>query len=268
VDISDRLIAHELINDIVSSSRIPSGKRREEVLRELRSHVEDFVLATHEAGHTDDEIQRLVISSLGDPGQIARGFAWVYRRERAVLHLCVFVLSTLVTASLLSAAIFAMQAGVAIGFGTPAIRVLTSRHTVIEALDILSTVAAYAGFVSLEKLFDDHRFQKALALVTLAFAAAMAVCAATDVHAPFLVFGFVSGVFLRAIQVFLKSRMLRTGIVVTCFALVGLVSLQVRSPGLQSAVAMNLASWLVMGAGYQMMTDLAARVDAALSQKA
>jgi len=36
------------------------------------------------------------------------------------------------------------------------------------------------------------------------------------------------------------------------------------SPVLQFAVAVNCVSWLIMGAGYQLMTDLSARVDAVL----
>src|SRR6266699_3256949 len=103
-----------------------------------------------------------------------------------------------------------------------------------------------------------------MAFLTLTFAVAMAGCAAANAHAPFLVFGFVNGFFFRTIQVFMKSRMARTGVAVACFALVGLVSFQVRSLVFPSAVAVNCASWLVMGAGYQLMAELAARVDAAL----
>src|SRR5580700_9967595 len=131
--------ADELIENIVNSSKIPSGKRRQDVQRELRSHIEDFMAAAREASRDDDEIERLVLANFGDPGQIARGFAWVYRHKRRMLRIFVFVLSTVVLASSLSAAILAMQAGVAFGFGIPILNVLASRHTVIEALDILSS---------------------------------------------------------------------------------------------------------------------------------
>jgi hypothetical protein len=254
-------VADEVIRNIVNSSQIPSGKRRQEILRELRAHVEDVMLAAREAGHGDDEIQRLVLADFGDPDQIARDFAWVYRHERAILRLSAFLVSTLAVASLLSAGILAMQAAVAIGFGRPLLKVIASRHTVIEALDILFTVATYMGFLSLEKLFDRHRFQKAIALITLAFAVAVAGCAAVNVHAPFLIFGFVNGVFFRSIRQLLKRRMARTVIAVAGFALAGLVLFQLRSSGFQYAVAL---SWLVMGAGYQLMADLSPRVDAVL----
>jgi hypothetical protein len=256
--------ADKLIENIVNSSQIPSGKRRREVQRELRSHIEDFVLAARQTGCDDDEIERLVLANFGDPGQIARGFAWVYRQERRTLRIFVLVLSIVVLASFLSATILTIQAGAAFGFGIPILNVLASRHTVIETLDILSSVAAYVGFTSLESLFDGQRFQKAAVLLTLIFTVVIAWCTAAGVHTAFLIFGFVNGAFFRAMQVFITRRMTRIVIVAACFALAGLVSSQLRSPVLQYAVALNCASWLVMGAGYQLMTDLAARVDAAL----
>src|ERR1700722_6601930 len=134
-------ITDELIRDIVNGSQIPSEKKRQAVMRELRSHLEESVLAAREAGRSDDEIRRLVLAGFGDPDQIAQGFAWVYRHERAMLRIAAFLLSTLAVAGVVAAAILAMQAGVAGGFGSSVLRVIASRHTVIEALDILSTVA-------------------------------------------------------------------------------------------------------------------------------
>src|SRR6267154_4687582 len=126
----------ELIDCIVNSSQIPSGRRRE-IQRELRSHIDDFVLATHDAGHDQEEIEKLVLANFGDAGQIGEGFAWVYRHERRSLRVLAFALSTVVLASSLLAALLATQAGLALGFGTPVMSVLASRHTRIEALDIL-----------------------------------------------------------------------------------------------------------------------------------
>jgi hypothetical protein len=257
-------VADELIENIVNLAQIPSQKRRQEVQRELRSHIEDFIFAAREAGRDDDEIEGMLLANFGDPAQIARGFAWVYRHERRLLRAFVFVLSTMVLASFLSAAILTMQAGVAFGFGIPILNVLASRHTAIEALDILSSVAAYVGFTSLEQLFDGQRFQKAAGLLTLILTISIALCAAAGVHKAFLIFGFVNGVFFRAIQVFIRRRMARIAIVVACFALAGLVSSLLWSPALQFAGAVNCTSWLIMGAGYQLMTDLSARVDTAL----
>src|ERR1700683_4747178 len=165
--------ADQLIDSIVNSSQIPSGKRRGEIQRELRSHIEDFVVAAREADRDQDEIEKLVLAIFGDPCQIAQGFAWVYRHERRRLRAFAFTLSTVLLASSLLTAILAMQAGLAFRFLPPVIKVLGSRYTVIEALDILASVAAYLGVTSLENLFESHRFQKAAFLLTVILAILM-----------------------------------------------------------------------------------------------
>lgn len=256
--------ADELIDSVVNSSRIPSGKRRQELQRELRSHIEDFVIAAGESGRDQGEIEKLVLANFGDPGQIANGFAWVYRHERRRLRALAFTLSTVLLASSLFGAILVIQAGLAFGFGAPIMKVLASGHTVIEALDILASVAAYLGVISLESLFGTHRFQKAAALITLIGAILIASCAAAGLHTTFFVFGLVNGIFSRAVQLFVSRNVARVGVVAVCFPLAGLVLALLRSPVSQVALIATCASWLAMGIGYQLMAHLAARVDAAL----
>jgi hypothetical protein len=259
--------ADKLIESIVNSSRIPSGKQRQEIQRELRSHIEDFVIAARESGRDQSEIEKLVIANFGDPDQIAKGFSWVYRHERRRLRALAFTLSTMLLASSLFGAILATQAGLAFGLGTPIMRVLASRHTVTEALDILASVAAYLGMISLENLFKTHPFRKAAALLTLIDTILIASCAAAGLHRTFLIFGLVNAIFSRAVQLFVTRKVARAGAVLVCFPLAGLVMALLRSPVSQvSQVALvaTCVSWLAMGIGYQLMASLAARVDAAL----
>jgi hypothetical protein len=256
--------ADELIDNILNCSQIPSGKRREEIQRELRSHIEDFVVAGREGGRDEGEIEKLVLANFGDPGQIAQGFAWVYRHERRTLRVFAYTLSTVLLASSLLTAILAMQAGLALGFGTPIMKVLASRHTVIEAFDILASVAVYLGVTSLETLFESHRFQKAASLIIATLTILMVSCGAAGLHTTFLFYGLVNGVFFRAVQLFVQSKVARVGIVLICFPLAGLVFALLRPPASQVALLATCASWLFMGAGYQLMTDFAVRVDAAL----
>ncbi len=256
--------ANELIDCIVNASHIPSAKRRSEIERELRSHIEDFVDAAREAGRSEDEVEKLVRANFGDPGQIAQGFAWVYRHERRSLRAFAFTLSTLLLATCLGAAMLAMQAGLAFGFGNPIMKVLASRHTVIEALDILASVAAYLGVISLEKLFESRRFPKAAFLLTAILTVVTLSCAAAGFHTSFLLFGLVNGVFFRAVQLFVTPTLARVAMVVLCFPLAGLVMALLRSPVSHPDPVATCASWLIMGAGYQLTTHLAARVDAAL----
>jgi hypothetical protein len=256
--------AEQLIGDIVRSSRISSRKRRQELLRELATHVEDFELFARQAGRGDEEIQQLLVANFGDPQQIAQQFAWVYRRERIMLHLSVFLISTLVVTTLVSAAVMSMQAGMALGFGVPVLHVFGSRHSLIEGLDILATVAAYIGLISLEKFFDRRRVARAVAVLAASTAVLIAVFAATGMATQFVIFGFVNAVFLRTVQVCLSSFAARLGVVFGVFGVLGAIFFHPPASAVRSAFALSAGSWMLMGAAYQAMTHLAARVDAAL----
>ncbi len=256
--------AEELIDRIVNSADIPWGKRRREIQRELRSHIEDFVAASQAAGRDPNEIEKLLLSNFGDPGQVARGFAWVYRNERRTLQAIVYTGSTVLLASSLFAAILAMQAGLAFSFGSPMANVFTSWHTWIEALDILASVAAYLAVTSLENRFEDHRFPKAALLLTAILTGVVSLCAAAGVHPAFLLFGLLNGIFFRAVRLFVTPAIARVAIVVICFPLAGVVSTLLRSPVSQFPLAAICGSWLCMGAGYLAVTGLASRVDRAL----
>jgi hypothetical protein len=246
--------AGRLIEEIVTAARIPSKRRRREVSRELQAHMEDLVLRTRDAGHSDEEVQRLAVASFGDPREIARQFAWVYRKERAVLGLTVFVLSTIAVAASIAAVVTTMKAAIAIGLGVPLFQMFNPHHSLIEGMDILATAAAYVGLMSLEKLFEQHRFQKATGLLVLMIAIIAVLLRLAGAPWQFLLFGLVSGVFLRTIQVLLTNQVARIVIVTASFGLLGLISFR----------PLHIASWLVTGLAYQTMTHLAARVDRAL----
>jgi hypothetical protein len=249
--------ADALIDQIVSSSQIPSEKRRREVARELRSHVDDFVAAARGAGHQDNEIERMVLENFGDPRQVGRNFAWVYRRQRAVLHALVFGISTFAVAILTAAGILTAQAGIAKGFHLPF--AIGSRHTIAEVSDIAATVAAYAGLVWVEKLFTRRPVLKSMAVLVLLAAVAL------QLRISFLPIGCLAAAFLRLSQVVLHRAPARFVVTAACFGLCG-VWLWTRWPSAQYSAWASFASWLAMGLGYQWMTDLAPRIDRGLSQ--
>src|SRR5215469_1583176 len=256
--------ADKLVEQVVDSSQVPRGKRRHEIQRELRSHIEDFVEAARAGGHGDDEIEKMVVASFGDPAQIAGGFAWVYRWERTAARAGMFLISSVAVTSLMLGAVLALQAGMAIGFGTPLRKLLGSPHTAIEALDIFFTVITYTGLVVLEQLFNRNRSVKALAVLAIAFAVLTAVRMAVNFRAPFLVFGVMNGAFFRTTQVFVKTGTARTGIVAAALAVLGAISFPAMTFRFPYALAATCASWLTMAAAYRQMPNVVARMDAAL----
>jgi hypothetical protein len=247
-----------LINEIMATSRIPSEKRRREVRRELRAHVEDFVSAGRHSGRGEEDIERLLLERFGDPRQIARQFACVYRRERAALHLGGFLISTVVVSLVISAAAISMQAGMMLGFGAPARVVFGSRHTAVVALDVLASAAAYLGLLSLGRFF-----KRPLAVFAVVAAALLAVFVAAGLPPQFILFGFANGALLRGIQVAIRHPALRLGGALACFGVLGAVFFHPSASGLVAGAA----SWLIMGSAYHLMTHLAARVDGALLRR-
>jgi hypothetical protein len=247
--------AERLIDEIMAASRIPFGRRRREVLRELRAHVEDFVSAGRQSGRAEADIERLLVERFGDPRQIARQFAWVYRRERAALHLGAFLISTVLVSLAISAVAIAMQAGMAFGFGAPILRVVGSRHTAIEALDILATAAAYIGLISLGRFFGSP-----LAVLAAVAAGLLVVFAVAGIPPQFVLFGFANGALLRGIHTAVRRPVARLGAVLACF---GVLSAVFFHPS-WSALAVSATNWLIMGSAYYLMTHVTARVDRAL----
>jgi hypothetical protein len=250
--------AERLIDEIMAASRIPFARRRREVARELRAHVEDFVSAGQQGGFAEAEIERLLVERFGDPHQIARQFAWVYRRERAALHLCAFLISTVLVSLATSAAAIAMQAGMAFGFGAPMLQVFGSRHTAIEALDILATAAAYIGLICLGRFFG-----RPLAVLAAVAAGLLAVFAVTGLRPQFVLFGFANGALLRGIQTAVHHPVARLGAVLACF---GALSAVFFHPS-WSALAASASNWLIMASAYQLMTHVVARLDRSLLER-
>ena len=256
--------ADKLVDLVVNLSRVPWGRRRQDIQRELRSHIEDFVEAARQGGHCEDEIEKMVVASFGNPAQIGGAFAWVYRWERAAAGAGLFVLSSAAVTSLMVGAVLALQAALAIGIGTPLRMVVASPHTAIEALDIFFTVITYTGLVALERLFDRHRSVKALMLLAVAFAVLAALRTAVNFRAPFLAFGAVNGAFFRTTQVFVKTGMARTGIVAAALAVMGALSFPAMTFHFPYALQATCASWLMMAAAYRQMPNVVARMDATL----
>jgi hypothetical protein len=256
--------AQQLIERIADCPQLPPGRRRREIQRELRSHVEEFVQSQRTAGREPQEIERLLQARFGDVEQIARGFAWVYRHERRRLRLLIFALSSLLLASALVAMVLVTQAGLALGAGRSVTAVVASAHTVIEVLDILAAVCVYLGLSALEHRFERRGFAKAALLLGLAVAVAVLLREAAGWHIRVPLVGFASGAFFRAVQLFVAPRLARVGIVLLCFPLVGLLWLPLGSSASLGAVLATYSSWVVLGTGYLLMPQLAARLDAAL----
>lgn len=254
-------IGDELIHSIVNCSQITS-KRKLEIQRELGTHMEDFIAASREAGYRDDEIEKLLLAQFGDPEQIAQDFSQVYRSERRMFLALAYALSTLSLAACLLIAILVIQTGLALGIGTPILEVIASRHTRIQALDILAFVAVYLGLISVEARFETHRFRKAALLLLGIVAIPIASCRVAGLPTAFLFYGLITGLLVRAVRLIVPAKTASAVIVPACFALAGAGFALSRPPVSAPDLMATCASWLALGAAYSVMCTLAPRVDA------
>lgn len=69
------------LDDIIQHLRIPH-RRRQSIERELRSHLEETRRELELSGWRPEEAERESLNRLGDPREIADGFARVYRPSR------------------------------------------------------------------------------------------------------------------------------------------------------------------------------------------
>jgi hypothetical protein len=126
-----------------------------------------------------------------------------------------------------------------------------------EAADILATAAACVGLISLEKLFGTARFPKAAAVLSLTLGGFIAAFHFAGRPSKPLLFGLISGLFLRTVQLYVKRPAAQAAAVLSCFGLIGLLSLR----------PVTTASWLAAGIGYLAMTALTTRIDSALLRR-
>lgn len=250
--------AGELIENIVRTSRIPSARRRRELARELRAHIDDFADHARREGLSEAEIERLIVARFGDPREMGRNFAWVYRADRAAFRAAAFALCTPIVAALIAAGTLGVQAAIAAGFGQS----LNERHSIIELLDILATVAAYNGLLALEELFATRGPLKAAAALTTIATVAAGLCTAMNVRPAFVFFGLANALFLRGVRAAIGAPGFRFAAVSAGFAIFALMLTQIEH--LPHVAASMLVSWTAMGAGYQLMTGLAERISRVL----
>jgi hypothetical protein len=251
----------ELVQAIASRSRLPSIKSRLDIQRELRTHIEDFVTAARNAGYEEHQIEELLRTHFGEPERIAKQFAWVYRHERRRLFILSSAASTLLMSGCLLMLTLAVQAGCAASLGAPVFKLLVSRHTFIEALDMLACVAIYIALAALESVFERHQFQKAALVIATAAAPIIVAGHALGLHATFLSYGTVTALFLRASRVLVPHTIARTLFVLACFALAGFGFAWLQPPVSPPETVATCISWLAVGAGYLAMTYAAPRLD-------
>src|SRR5262245_49572051 len=158
-----------LIEKVLASSGVMSNRSRSEIARELRSHLEDATEVARAAGHDEAEIERIIASRFGEPEEIARRFADVYRTERLAVYFVSFFLLAAVSLVAVSAFVGAVQVTLAVGMGYSASWAFPARHLYLEIAMLAGLTLGYMSLYFTERLFRRWRLAKAFLLTGAVF---------------------------------------------------------------------------------------------------
>lgn len=91
-----------IVSRVILLAKLPGKKRRREVEKELRAHLDDLAEEARSQGYDDETAARIVRLRFGQPADVAAAFASVYAPERLAKR--ILQSAILVTASTVAVA--------------------------------------------------------------------------------------------------------------------------------------------------------------------
>jgi uncharacterized protein (UPF0335 family) len=154
-----------IVSRVILLAKLPGNKRRCEVAKELRAHLDDLAEEARSQGYDDQATARIVKIRFGEPQEIAAAFASVYTPERwagRILQSAIlFAASTIAVVVVISTvqSIAAMCTAESI--------LSTFRDIHREVFGFAAIAAGYCSLYAGERLFSTSRVRALLPSVTL-----------------------------------------------------------------------------------------------------
>jgi len=157
-----------IVSGVTSRAKLPCNKRRCEVAKELRAHLDDLAEEARSQGYDDAAIARIVRMRFGEPEEVAAAFASVYKPERLAKR--IFQAIVLVTVSTLAVVVVVgtLQCIAAICTATSILSTLsTLRDIHREVFGFAAITAGYCSLYAGERLFPTSLARAVLPSITL-----------------------------------------------------------------------------------------------------
>lgn len=155
----------DIVSRVILRAKLPGGKLRCEVAKELRAHLDDLAEEIRSQGYDEEAVARLVRSRFGGTKQIAAAFASVYAPERWARRIVQATLlsaaSTVAVAVVLSGVQFIAAICTAGSIGS------TLRDIYQEIVGFGMITAGYCSLYAGERLFPGSLARAALPSVSL-----------------------------------------------------------------------------------------------------
>ncbi len=186
------------VSRIVWLARLPGSKRRCEVARELRAHLDDLAAEVRSQGYDDEAAARIVRMRFGEPQQIAAAFASVYAPERWARRILqatlLFAASTIAVAVVLST----VQSVAAICTAGSIFSTLRDIYQEIVGFGMIT--AGYYSLYAGERLFPTSLAMATLPGVTLGLCLTTVFAWLIPQHAALPVVAFACAASARLLQ--------------------------------------------------------------------
>jgi len=150
-----------LIERILPDAGIVSRRTRQEIARELETHLEDL--------RGECPAESAVYERFGDPREIACGFARVYRAERLALYAAAFCGLAAASWGASAAFVGAVQFVLATMLGFSTTQLFSPQHLVWESVQMAALTMGCLGIYFAERLFQRWRLLKAAGLIASIF---------------------------------------------------------------------------------------------------
>lgn len=139
------------LSRVILLAKLPGNKRRREVEKELRAHLDDLANEARSYGYDEQTTARIVKMRFGEPEEVAAAFASVYTPERLARRIVQSFI--LVTASIMAVVVVigTVQSVMAICTGGSIVSTLRSLHW--EVFGFVAIVAGYCSLYAGERFF-------------------------------------------------------------------------------------------------------------------
>jgi uncharacterized protein (UPF0335 family) len=187
-----------IVSQVMLLAKLPGNKRRCEVEKELRDHLDDLTEETRSQGYDDEAAARIVRIRFGEPEEVAAAFASVYARERLAKIILQSAMLVTVSTMAVVVVIATVQSIAAICTATSIISTL--RNIPRELVGFGAIVAGYCSLYAGERLFPSSPARALLPSVTLGLGLAAVFGWLIPQHAALPLAAFASAATGRLLQ--------------------------------------------------------------------
>jgi uncharacterized protein (UPF0335 family) len=154
-----------IVSRVILLAKLPGNKRRCELEKELRAHLDDLAEEARSQGYDDEATARIVTMRFGEPEEVAAAFASVYAPERLAKRTLQSAILVTVSTVTVVVVIGTVQSIAAICTASSIVSTLRDMH--YELFGFGAIAAGYCSMYAGERLFPTSLARALLPSITV-----------------------------------------------------------------------------------------------------